>query len=172
MTRSALLEHVHSFTKLEKFSKAFHESLTTTGGFAMNEISVVLQNEIDEIERLSEIVSEFGGEHYLSEEFVYAVNLALDEILTNTISYGYADKDTHEITVTLRVLDNELCAEIVDDARAFDPLSAPKADVDLPLEQRNVGGLGIHLARTLMDEMTYRREQDKNVLLMKKRIVS
>ncbi len=138
----------------------------------MNEISVVLKNEVEEIERLSEIVNEFGSEHNLSEEFVYAVNLALDEILTNTISYGYLDKEAHEITVTLRVQGNELAAEVIDDARAFDPLSAPKADVNLPLEQRNVGGLGIHLARTLMDEMTYRREQDKNVLIMKKRIAS
>lgn len=138
----------------------------------MNEISIALKNEIDEIERLSEIVSEFGNAHNLSEEFVYAVNLALDEILTNTISYGYPDKDAHEITVTLRVPGNELVAEVIDDAHAFDPLSAPKADVNLPLEQRNVGGLGIHLARTLMDEMAYRREQDKNVLIMKKRIAS
>jgi anti-sigma regulatory factor (Ser/Thr protein kinase) len=138
----------------------------------MNEISIALKNEIEEIERLSEIVSEFGNEHHLSEEFVYAVNLALDEILTNTISYGYADKNTHEITVTLRVQGNELAAEIIDDARAFDPLSAPKADVNLPLEQREVGGLGIHLARTLMDEMAYRREGNKNVLIMKKRIAS
>lgn len=138
----------------------------------MNEISVVLKNEIAEIERLSEIVSEFGNAHHLSEEFLYAVNLALDEILTNTISYGYADQAAHEITVTLRVLGNELVAEIVDDARAFDPLAAPKVDVDLPLEQKEIGGLGIHLTRTLMDEMAYRREQDKNVLLMKKRIAS
>ncbi len=138
----------------------------------MNEISVVLKNAVDEIERLSELVSAFGNEHGLSEDFIYAVNLALDEILTNTISYGYADKAAHEITITLRLHDDELAVEIVDDARAFDPLSAPKAGVDLPLEQRSVGGLGIHLARTLMDEMTYRREQDKNVLLMKKRIAS
>lgn len=138
----------------------------------MNEISVVLKNEIEEIERLSEIVSDFGGEHNFSEEFMYAVNLALDEILTNTISYGYLDEETHEITVNLRAQVDALSVEVIDDARAFDPLAAPLADVDLPLEQREVGGLGIHLARTLMDEMTYRREQDKNVLIMKKRIVS
>lgn len=138
----------------------------------MNEISVVLKNAVDEIERLSALVSAFGNEHGLSEDSIYAVNLALDEILTNTISYGYADDGPHEITVTLRVHGDELAAEIVDDARAFDPLSAPKPEVDLPLERRAIGGLGIHLARTLMDEISYRRERDKNVLIMKKRIAS
>ena len=138
----------------------------------MNPISVTLKNDVAEIERLSQIVETFGQSQQLPEEFLYAVNLALDEILTNVISYGYADAGEHEITVRLRFHGGELMAEVADDARPFNPLEAPAADVDSPLAERPVGGLGIHLARTLMDAVEYRREEGKNILILKKRITS
>ena len=138
----------------------------------MNSISVTLKNDLAEIERLSQSLTAFGKGHQLSDEFLYAVNVALDEILTNVISYGYADEAVHEITVDFTLHAGELIAEVADDARAFNPLQAPAADVASPLEERAVGGLGIHLARTLMDDMAYRREGDKNILIMKKRIAS
>ena len=137
----------------------------------MNQISVTLKNDVAEIERLSQIIEAFGEDHNLPADFVYAVNLALDEVLTNTISYGYADGAEHEIFVRV-TLEEALVAEVRDDARPFNPLEAPPADVASPLSERQVGGLGIHLARTLMDEMEWRREGDKNVLIMRKRFAS
>jgi anti-sigma regulatory factor (Ser/Thr protein kinase) len=138
----------------------------------MHQISLTLKNDIAEIERLSQSLEVFGRSHQLPEDFLYAVNLALEEILTNTISYGYADAAEHEITVELRLQQGELTAEIADDARPFNPLAAPEADVNSPLAERRVGGLGIHLVRKFMDAVEYRRERDKNLLIMKKRLAS
>ncbi len=138
----------------------------------MDQLSLTLKNDLVEIERLSQSLEAFGRSQQLPEELLYAVNLALDEILTNVISYGYADEAEHEITVGLGIQAGELIAEVADDALPFNPLAAPPADVNSPLEERAVGGLGIHLARTLMDTMEYRREGDKNILILKKRIAS
>jgi len=138
----------------------------------MNQISLTLKNDVAEIERLSQSLEAFGRSLQLPEEFLYAVNLALDEILTNVISYGYADEAGHEIAVDVAVQQGELVAEITDDARPFNPLEAAPADTVSPLAERQVGGLGIHLARKFMDTMAYRREHGKNILIMKKRIVS
>lgn len=138
----------------------------------MKRISVTLKNDVAEIERLSQNVEAFGRSHGLPEEFLYAVNLALDEIVTNVISHGYAGETGREIIVELGIEGGELIAQVSDEARPFNPLEAPAAHVDGALEERPVGGLGIHLARTLMDSMAYRREGHKNVLILKKRIAS
>lgn len=134
-----------------------------------NPISFVLKNDLAEIARLSESVDEIGRHHGISVEALYAVNLALDEILTNVISYGYADEGDHEICVRLSIASGEVAAEIEDDARPFNPLEAPTPDVNAPLREKPLGGLGIHLARTMMDAMAYRRENGKNILTIRKK---
>ncbi|MGH7494507.1 MAG: ATP-binding protein [bacterium] len=138
----------------------------------MEQISVIIKNDVGDIETLSQTVGAFGRSHRLSEDFLSAVNLALDEILTNVISYGYADDTRHHIAVRVSVLEDALVAEVTDDARPFNPLEAPPADTTSPLPARQVRGLGIHLARAVMDAMEYRREQGKNILVMKKRIAA
>jgi len=138
----------------------------------MNQEKVVLKNDLAEIERLSDVVTALGTRHGLVADFLYAINLALDEILTNVISYGYDDEREHEILVRLAVQAGEFQVEVTDDGRPFNPLTAQTADLDSPLAERQIGGLGIHLTRTLMDALQYRRDDNKNVLLMSKRIPS
>jgi anti-sigma regulatory factor (Ser/Thr protein kinase) len=74
--------------------------------------------------------------------------------------------------VVIRVVTagTELVASVIDDARPFNPLEAPKPNLDAPLEDRELGGLGIHLVRSLMDHVSYSRDEDKNVLTVRKRI--
>jgi len=100
------------------------------------------------------------------------VNLCLDELLTNTIQYGYADNGLHEIIVEMALENNELLIEIIDDALPFDPTGdLAEPDLDVPLEQRRIGGLGVHLAKSLSDSMTYHRDnQGRNHLLLTKRL--
>ena len=132
-------------------------------------ITVQLKNNITEIERLSKIVAEFGENNNLSSKVLYALNLALEEILTNIISYGYGDNNEHHIVIRLSLKDEELVAEVEDDGRPFNPLEVPEPDISRPLEDRQIGGLGIHLVRNLMDGLEYSRHEAKNLLVMKKK---
>ena len=105
------------------------------------------------------------------EPFV-ALNLALEEILVNVIAHGYQGSADHQIIVRLALDDGEVRAEVEDDARPFNPLEAPEPDLSKPLEERPIGGLGIHLTRKMMDGLVYRRQGDKNLLVMRKKVVA
>jgi phosphoserine phosphatase RsbU/P len=134
------------------------------------ELQFTLKNRLAEIARLGERLSEFAAAHQLAPSVLYDLNVALEEAVTNIISHGYSDHREHEILVRIRVESGEVIAEVKDDAEAFNPLTTPDADVTTPLDERTVGGLGIHLMRKLMDGIEYQRLEDGNLLIMKKNI--
>ena len=134
------------------------------------ELQFTLKNRVAEIARLGERLGEFAAGHQLMPSVLYDLNLALEEAVTNTISHGYSDHREHEILVRIRVESGEVIAELKDDARAFNPLTAPEADVTTPLDEKTAGGLGIHLMRKLMDGIEYQRVEDGNLLIMKKKL--
>ncbi len=141
----------------------------------MNEqLTVALKNDLVELERVSRLVEEFGRTHGLPPNAIFELALAVDEILTNVVLYGYDDGRQHEIIIRLTpppsVHPAQVIVEIEDDGRPFNPLLAPEPDVHSSLEERRLGGLGIHLARTVMDGLEYRREGGKNVLVMRTRV--
>jgi phosphoserine phosphatase RsbU/P len=131
---------------------------------------IKLHNELSELERVNSNLTEFGRQHGLSDKVVHDLNLALEEILTNIISYGYTDSRKHEIRVTLGMQPGAVRIEVEDDGQPFNPLDAPEPETTQPLEERRIGGLGIHLARQLMDALEYRRQEGKNLLVMKKQL--
>jgi serine/threonine-protein kinase RsbW len=134
----------------------------------MSSLSAVLVNDRSEIRRLGELAERFGADARLSDDEVMAINLVLDEVVTNVIEYGYEDAGRHEIAVTLTVEGNTLTIRIEDDGRAFDPLAAPPPDLAAPIEDRPVGGLGIHIVRSVMDAVDYQRRGGRNVLTMRR----
>ena len=99
----------------------------------------------------------------------YFVNLAIEEVVTNCIQYGYGDDSEHTIVITLTVDEEMLTMEIVDDGLAFDPLAAPEPDFTVALHNRTEGGLGIHLLRNLADRVTYDRRDGTNRLTLIKK---
>lgn len=103
------------------------------------------------------------------DDLVFAVQLAVDEACSNTILYGYPGREPGTITVACTADDDAVRVTITDDGVAFDPLTAPPPLLDIPAEERPIGGLGIHFIRTAMDSVTYVREGGKNVLSMEKR---
>lgn len=133
-------------------------------------VVVLFKNNIPEISRLGDVLEEFGGNNNLPPSLTNSVNLALDELITNTISYGYADKAEHEIKLYLKVDDNMFIASLEDDGKPFNPLERPEVDTSLSLEEKSIGGLGIHLVKKLMDEVDYKYINNKNVLTIKKKI--
>ena len=133
------------------------------------ELQINLSNKLSELGRVNQSLTEFGQRHGLAPKVVHDLNLALEEILTNTISYGYTDNREHEIKVRLSVQSGEVKAEVEDDGQPFDPLAVPEPDTAKSLEERTIGGLGIHLVRKLMDNLEYKRQGERNLLIMKKK---
>ena len=133
-------------------------------------ITVRLPADLREIERLNRIVRQFGDLHEIPSRALYAVNLALDEVVTNVVRHGFDDPGGQEVLAQLTARSGEVTTEVSDSGRAFDPLAVPAPNLEAPLAERSLGGLGIHLIRSLMDALEYRRENGKNVLTMRKRI--
>ena len=132
-----------------------------------------LYNDPADIARLAEVVEAFGETCGLSAGDVYKLNLALDELLTNLISYAYPDGQRHAISLHLALTDGRLAAELCDDAAPFDPLTQAKpAVLEGSLEERPIGGLGLHFVRTLMDEVNYRRDGAHNRLTLIKHVTA
>jgi len=132
-----------------------------------------LRNDLDEIPDFAEAIESLGERSGLTSAQVYQINLVLDELLTNIISYAYQDIDTgsHTIKVRLARRDDQLTAELIDDGKAFDPLrEAPEAIINGAVDARPIGGLGLHFMRTLMDEVRYQRLDNCNQLTLIKYI--
>jgi sigma-B regulation protein RsbU (phosphoserine phosphatase) len=130
--------------------------------------TIILKNDLSEIQSLHRAVIEFGEKHRLPEDVVYDTRLALEEVVSNVIRHGYEDDNEHRIVVRLILEGRTLILEVKDDGRPFNPLEIPGPDTGVPLEERVHGGLGIFLTRRAMDGMEYRREQGQNILIMKK----
>lgn len=132
----------------------------------------MLNNTVDARHRLAVGLRSFAAENHIPEAALHAVDLALEEHLTNVWSYAFDDPGAQQVLVRLALSEGELVAEIEDRGRAFNPLDAAEADTNLPLEEKPFGGLGIHLMRQFMDELSYQREHGKNVLRMSKRLAT
>ena len=109
-------------------------------------------------------------EQQVSFEAMYLVSLAIEELVTNCIKYGYQDSNNHTIDFLLSVSDGTLRLDVIDDGNPFNPLEAPRPDLSLPPEKRPIGGLGLHLLRELADEMNYERKDGTNRLRLTKRM--
>ena len=133
--------------------------------------SLRIATDLDELERIQAAVEGLEQEAAWTPDLVYQVNLVLEELVVNVINYGHDGDPNHEIEIVFDWDADRLTIEILDDAPAFNPLEdAPDPDLDAALEERPVGGLGVYLVHTLMDELHYRREQDRNHLTLIKRM--
>ncbi len=136
----------------------------------MNEetLEISFVNDLKEIARVAEQIDEFCASQDLTSEVAYAANLALDEILTNTISYGYDDDEPHRIEIIVSLEAEVLVIVIADDSAAFDLSNAPTPDTGASLEERPLGGLGLFLVHQMMDSVEYRREEGHNIVTLRK----
>lgn len=129
-----------------------------------------LKNRLLELDRLADTVESFGEAHGLSAKLRFKIRLVLDELLTNIISYGYVDEVEHDIAVAMGKKGRRLRFVIEDDARPFDPLTVEAPDLETQAAERRIGGLGIHLVRTIMDRVAYERVGGRNRLILEKDI--
>jgi anti-sigma regulatory factor (Ser/Thr protein kinase) len=137
---------------------------------AKNEYIFELKSNLSELDSLCQNLENFGQKIGLSKKQIFEINLALDELFTNIISYGFKDEGEHVIKVTLSPQSEVLCLYIEDDGIPFNPLDFKTTDVADSVENCKIGGLGIHIIRKLMDEICYERCGEKNKLTLKKNI--
>jgi len=136
----------------------------------MSEASTTFANDLVELERLGRVIDEFARREALPPQVAFDLQLAANEIFTNIVQHGFADNGRHEIVVRLVADAGEVALEIEDDGRPFDPTNVPTPRLDVPLAERAVGGLGVHLARRVTDAMEYRRNAERNIVRMRKRL--
>ncbi len=134
----------------------------------MGQLKIKLRNSLDEIDRLFQNIRSFGEAHGLNRKQAFQLNLVIEELFTNIVSYAYRDRDEHWILVTISCGDGRLTVRIEDDGIPFNPAAARKPNLKGPVEDRKIGGLGIHLCKELMNNMQYRRENDRNILTLTK----
>ncbi len=107
----------------------------------------------------------------VDEAVAYAFELCLDELFTNIVSYGYGEGNEGSVSLELSVSDGVMSAEISDSAKPFDPfVQAAAPDLNRPLEDRDIGGLGIFFIKRTMDKVSYRRDGGRNVVRLSKRL--
>ncbi|MBQ3733586.1 MAG: SpoIIE family protein phosphatase [Bacteroidales bacterium] len=128
--------------------------------------TLTLTNDINELNRLEPFLEDFFNKNSLDPSLLSSLDLALEEALANVIMYAYPEGEKGEVTLTANVADNAICMEIKDKGMPFNPLQQQEANLDVPLKERQIGGLGIHLIKEIMDEVTYAYENGHNVLQM------
>jgi len=125
-----------------------------------------------EIAKVTAAFVEFADAHALPAAVRRSLQVALDEMLSNTIMHGFTDGEGGEVTAEVVLDTDRVCITLTDDGRPFDPLQMPAPDTTLTTQQRRIGGLGIHLVRHMMDEISYDRRGDRNVLVLAKRLTT
>ena len=125
-----------------------------------------MENDPAELERLASAVEEFAERESWAPEVVFRVNLVLEELIINVMTHG-SHEGLAEIEVTVTSSEDLVSIRLSDNGVAFDPLTdAPEPEVTGSVEDRHVGGLGVHLVRTMMDNVSYRRERGRNLFTM------
>jgi anti-sigma regulatory factor (Ser/Thr protein kinase) len=107
----------------------------------------------------------------IGKDVAFSMNLALEEIVTNIITHGYGGKEEYDITIRFSLEKYNLRIQIKDSAAEFNPLNVKgPIDLDKPLDERNIGGLGIHLVKKFTDDIHYRRSKNKNIVTLLKNL--
>jgi len=127
-----------------------------------------VKNAFAEIPPANEAASRWLAERHAPPAADYLANLAIEELVTNCVKYGYDDTNEHIIEIELSLSPAELVLTVTDDGHPFNPLELPEPDTKLPVECRVVGGLGIHLLRKMSDRMEYVRADGRNRLTIHK----
>ena len=133
-------------------------------------LSLTITTARDELAAIAEEVEAVADREDWAFDLVFKVNLALEELVLNVLEHGFDDDDdSKECNIELTSDADAVTIVISDRGKPFDPLTeAPDADVDSVVGERQVGGLGLHLVETLMDEASYQRTDGVNQLTLVK----
>jgi len=132
----------------------------------MKNLNIIFKNDLEELHRVSNGVEVFLEKKGIPDDTVFTVHLALEEMLSNVIKYAFKDFACHDISLGISIEKKKLKITIEDGGVEFNPLSVPEKKTDAPIHEREVGGLGIHLVKSMVQDMSYCRKNGKNHLEM------
>jgi anti-sigma regulatory factor (Ser/Thr protein kinase) len=130
--------------------------------------SFKLKSDLSELKTLCQHLNHFGQGYGLSETFMSEINICLDELFTNIVLYGFKDDLEHIIRFNIKLNGNALILNIEDNGMPFNPLTKKDSELPADINKANIGGLGIHIVKKLVDDIWYERKRGKNRLTLKK----
>jgi sigma-B regulation protein RsbU (phosphoserine phosphatase) len=136
----------------------------------INKLDLRIKNRIEELGLVEDEFFEFASQNQVPAADRQKVSIVLDELLNNIVNYAYQDEGEHEIEVEIELSGKRLVITIADDGMPFNPFARKIPDTSADIDDREIGGLGIHLVRSVMDEYDYQRHIDKNVVRLVKLI--
>ena len=133
----------------------------------MDQVVFSVKNDLSQLSLIVEKLEEISNYWNLGDDVLFNINLAIEEIFTNIVFYAYDDKEEHEIVFRISRQNNRVIIDVEDDGKEFNPLDNPEPEhIDKPLEEREIGGLGIHFVKTIMNDVRYKRDGNKNILTL------
>jgi len=131
-------------------------------------LELTVPGRLPEIDQVNGAFNDFAGSRGVPVAVCRTVNVVFDELLNNIVSYAYEGDGDRQIDFRVELTNDRLTATIADDGPPFNPFAGSPPDTTLSLEEREIGGLGVHLVRNVMDEAIYSRRGDKNVVIVVK----
>ena len=132
---------------------------------------ITIKNDLREFERLTAFLEETASEWKFSNDLLFHLNLVVEEVVSNIILYGFEDNPgEYEILIELSLDREKLTISVSDEGIEFNPLLvSPPDDLDKPVNERKIGGLGVYFVRQIMDKVEYFRKNKSNVLVLTKK---
>ena len=133
--------------------------------------TITLHNDLSQVQVAKDALNSFAQRCQLPSKVLHDVTLALEEVLVNAVTHGCLADRRHHIQVELAYANHSVSIRVMDDGKPYNPLEAPEPDLNLPLAERPIGGLGVFLVRKLlMDDVDYQYQDGRNILEMSKRV--
>ena len=134
-------------------------------------LSIKLKNRLNELDKIKAAVSKMSATIKCTQRNSKEINLILEELFTNVVSYSFNDDKEHDIDLSLSCDEKSLIIRMEDGGKPFDFTAAATPDTKCAIEKRCVGGLGIHFVKHFIDDCKYYRKKGKNIVVLKKYII-
>lgn len=136
----------------------------------MDTVKLTLLNQLNELEKIVAAVENLSNKWGLSARMGMELNLVLEELFTNIVFYAFEDGAEHELWIEFEKSgEGVMKIRLTDEGKPFNLVERTISDLDKSLEEREVGGLGIHFVKEMTDKVEYERVGNKNVVILTKK---
>ena len=167
-TQKALREYVGQAEQSDDITLLAVQFLLGPEEMETEELQITIKNRYEDMGIVDEQFTAFAKENELPDSVRQAMSIVLDELLNNVISYAYQGEKERDIEVVFELSGNRLVLTIKDSGVPFNPFASEPPDITESIEERAIGGLGIHMVRNMMDDYSYQRQINKNVVTLVK----